>query len=201
MVAPCVAGGVRLVTAMVTLSIWNSAPWMCTSFPAGPGSLSVTEHSHHKYHVYCSHGSAMKELKDLVDHREPALPLVEKMLADASVNHQLLPSSAESSRVLTRLQVTTRSTLGTIAYHTGGLLIDHGWLRVLGSGHPLLPRNLADWNEGRADGCLLVADDVVGGFFAINGGGLGEDVLLGARYVEVGTVGNWLYGLSKLGFE
>lgn len=118
----------------------------------------------------------MKELKDLVDHREPALPLVEEMLADASVNHQLLPSSAESSRVLTRLQVTTRSTLGTIAYHTGGLLIDHGWLRVVGSGHPLLPRNLADWNEGRADGCLLVADDVVGGFFAINGGGLGDDV-------------------------
>ncbi|RML45327.1 DUF2625 family protein, partial [Pseudomonas syringae group genomosp. 3] len=58
----------------------------------------------------------MKELKDLVDHREPALPLVEEMLADASVNYQLLPSSAESSRVLTRLQVTTRSTLGTIAY-------------------------------------------------------------------------------------
>jgi hypothetical protein len=70
--------------------------------------------------------------------------------------------------------------LGAIAYETGGLLIDHGWLRVLGSGHPQLSRNLVDWNNGRADAYLLVADDAAGGFFSINGGGLGDDV--GAMY-------------------
>jgi hypothetical protein len=67
-----------------------------------------------------------------------------------------------------------------VAYDTGGLLIDHGWLRVLGSGHPKLARNIVDWNEERSSGFLLVADDVVGGFFALNGGGLGEDA--GAMY-------------------
>ena len=65
--------------------------------------------------------------------------------------------------------------MGAIAYETGGVLIDHGWLRILGSGHPRLPRNIVDWNAGRTDGHLLVADDVIGGFFSINGGGLGED--------------------------
>jgi hypothetical protein len=75
--------------------------------------------------------------------------------------------------------VTTRSPMGSIVYETGGLLIDGGWLRVLGSGHPRLPRSLPDWNKGRtwSEGdasppLLLVADDVLGGSFAINGGAL-----------------------------
>ncbi|ALI04385.1 hypothetical protein C1Y08_20565 [Pseudomonas sp. FW306-02-F02-AA] len=122
----------------------------------------------------------MKSLEDLIDSRDPALPLIEKMLVEATLNYQLLPPSTENDRVLSGLQVTTRSTLGAIAYGTGGLLIDHGWLRVLGSGHPQLSRNLVDWNDGRAGAYLLVADDAAGGFFSINGGGLGDDV--GAMY-------------------
>lgn len=122
----------------------------------------------------------MKSLEYLIDSRDPALPLIEKMLGAATLSYQLLPPSTESGRVLSSLQITTRSTLGAIAYETGGLLIDHGWLRVLGSGHPQLPRNLVDWNSGRSDAYLLVADDAAGGFFSINGGGLGDDV--GAMY-------------------
>lgn len=70
--------------------------------------------------------------------------------------------------------------MGAIIYETGGVLIDNGWLRILGSGHPRLPRSLPDWNFGRSFSesgqqppFLLIADDVVGGFFAIDGGGLG----------------------------
>ncbi|WP_433590131.1 DUF2625 family protein [Pseudomonas koreensis] len=122
----------------------------------------------------------MKSLDHLVDKRDPALPIIEKMLEEAVLNFQLLPPSAENGRVISGLQVTTKSTLGAIAFETGGLLIDHGWLRVLGSGHPQLPRNLLDWNNGRADAYLLVADDAAGGFFALDGGGLGEEV--GAMY-------------------
>lgn len=118
----------------------------------------------------------MKSLEDLIDSRDPALSLVEKMLVEATCNCELLSPSADNSRVLSALQVSTRSTLGAIAYETGGLLIDHGWLRIIGSGHPQLSRNLADWNDGRAEGYLLVADDAVGGFFSINGGALGDDV-------------------------
>ena len=70
--------------------------------------------------------------------------------------------------------------MGAVIYETGGILVDHGWLRILGSGHPRLNRSLPSWNLGRSvprsgqhPPFLLVADDVVGGFFAIDGGGLG----------------------------
>jgi Protein of unknown function DUF2625 len=79
------------------------------------------------------------------------------------------------------VQVTTRSPMGALVYETGGLLIDHGWIRVLGSGHPRLNRSLPAWNEGKTTAqpggsFLLVADDVLGGFFALNGGALGPDL-------------------------
>lgn len=91
-------------------------------------------------------------------------------------------TEADRDAALLAIQVTTRSPMGAIVYETGGLLIDHGWLRILGSGHSRLPRSLASWNEGRTmfgderpPGYLLVADDVLGGFFAINGGSLGPE--------------------------
>lgn len=31
-------------------------------------------------------------------------------------------------------QVTTRSPMGAVVYHTGGILVDHGWIRILGAG-------------------------------------------------------------------
>lgn len=65
-------------------------------------------------------------------------------------------------------------------YGTGGILVDGGWLRMLGSGHPKLTRNIAMWNNGRSNGFCLVADDAVGGFFALNGGAFGDD--LGSVY-------------------
>jgi hypothetical protein len=70
--------------------------------------------------------------------------------------------------------------LGTLAYRTGGLLIDGGYLRILGSGGERIGGGLREWNAslgGRVldppiSQYLLVAYDVLGGFFAVNGGGL-----------------------------
>ena len=122
----------------------------------------------------------MRPLHELINTDEPAMLLVREWL-DASENHyEVLPPSASSEAVLHELQVTTRSTMGAIAYETGGILIDHGWLRILGSGCERLTRDIVTWNRDRAEGFFLVADDVVGGFFAINSNGLGED--MGAIY-------------------
>jgi hypothetical protein len=66
--------------------------------------------------------------------------------------------------------------MGAIAFHTSGIFIDGGWLRVLGAGqHPRFQRSLPSWNQNRSEGYYLVADDVLGGYFAINGGALGDD--------------------------
>ncbi len=77
--------------------------------------------------------------------------------------------------VLLEVQVTTHSTLGCARLRDGRHSGDHGWLRFLGSGHPNLERTLSGWNRGRSDGLYLVADDAVGGFFALNGGAFGND--------------------------
>jgi hypothetical protein len=115
-------------------------------------------------------------LSELVDTREPALPLVRGWINHADNPCEILPPSERRDDVLLGLQVTTRSPLGAVAYETGGLLIDGGWLRFLGSGHPRLTRDLLSWNGGRAHGAFLIADDAAGGFFALNGGALGEDL-------------------------
>ena len=67
--------------------------------------------------------------------------------------------------------------MGSIALETGGLLIDHGWIRILGAGAEAMNSTLASWNGLEAtreiapiDDALVVANDAVGGLFALNGG-------------------------------
>ncbi len=84
---------------------------------------------------------------------------------------------------LYKTQVTTRSPMGADVYMTGGLLIDNGWIRILGSGSDELNRTLPDWNKGKSfkefgdtPTFLLIADDAIGGFYLLNGGGLGKNL-------------------------
>lgn len=114
---------------------------------------------------------------ELVDDDDPAWPLVEAWVASATNRVEILPAANTSGDSLVAMQVTTRSPLGAVVYHTGGLLIDEGWLRILGSGHPRLSRSLPSWNAACRTGELripppwvLIADDVLGGLFALNGG-------------------------------
>jgi hypothetical protein len=66
--------------------------------------------------------------------------------------------------------------LDAVIAHAGGVQVDHGWLRLLGSGSGAQPRSIGSWNvvenRARLAGAVLVGDDVLGGFFAIDGGGL-----------------------------
>lgn len=122
-----------------------------------------------------------RPLSELLSTDDPAWPLVQEWVADATNPVDVLPPSPDAGTVLKSIQVTLRAPLGAIAYHTGGILVDDGWIRILGSGHPRLPRTLLDWNLGRSITAFgerpeffLIADDVIGGFFAINGGAFGS---------------------------
>lgn len=118
-----------------------------------------------------------RTLKELIADQDPGINLLKEWVRNAAVPCELLPPGPERESALLYLEVTTRSTLGALAYDTGGLLIDDGWLRFLGSGHERLPRGLHDWNSTRTDKSFcLVADDAAGGFFAINGGAFGDDM-------------------------
>ncbi|GEN08567.1 Protein of unknown function DUF2625 [Myxococcus fulvus] len=124
----------------------------------------------------------MRSLEALLETEDPAWPLVREWLGSASNPVEVLPrDEAATGEVLHQLQVTTRSPLGAVAYETGGLLVDGGWLRILGGAGPRMRGNLATWNAlgphpavASTRGVLLVAHDVVGGFFALDGGALGE---------------------------
>ena len=118
----------------------------------------------------------MKNLDELINKDEPGWDLVKEWLVGAKNHYEILPKEISRAEVeLVNAQVTTRSPMGAIVYETGGILIDHGWVRVLGSGSSRLDRGLMEWNKGKSLGFLLVADDVIGGYFAINGGAFGSE--------------------------
>lgn len=126
----------------------------------------------------------MRPLDQLINKTEPGWTLVLDWMGKAKNKVEVLPvDSVKAKDALFKTQVTTRSPMGAIVYSSGGLLIEGGWIRILGSGHDRLNRTLPDWNKGKsfkefgeAPAYLLVADDAAGGFFAVNGGGLGSDV-------------------------
>lgn len=134
-------------------------------------------------------------LDKLIDNTDPAWPLVQKWISAAKNKVEVLPvDSAKAKETLYNSQTTTYATLGSVIYNTGGIMVDNGWIRILGSGSERLNRNVAEWNKGKTikeygDNIpyLLVADDAVGGFFAINYGGLGPDIK-NVYYLEPNTL-------------
>ncbi|UKH14460.1 DUF2625 family protein [Actinobacillus pleuropneumoniae] len=125
----------------------------------------------------------MKALEELLD-KQSAWLILRDWFTQAKNHYEILASYPEDAgAALVGMQLSTRSPMGAIVYETGGIFIDHGWLRILGSGNEKLPRGLFDWNFGKTfkqsgeqPSHLLVADDAIGGYFAINAGGLGDKV-------------------------
>jgi len=121
-----------------------------------------------------------KTLQELLRTEDPAWPdLRERILAAPNHVELLEADPTDGQRAIQALQSGTETTLGALALHCGGLLVDVGWLRVLGAGCRQLPGSLLDWNglgEGKAvravQGALVVGHDAIGGVFAVNGGGL-----------------------------
>ncbi len=126
----------------------------------------------------------MRELKELINKDEDAIKLIMAWKNAAKNKIQILANdSLRSNEALFNTQVSTLSPMGAIVFHTGGILIDNGWIRIYGSGSEKLNRNLPNWNKGKTfqnfgdkPGYLIIADDAVGGFFLLNGGDLGNDL-------------------------
>ena len=126
----------------------------------------------------------MRSIDELINTKEPGWILVKEWIDSATNKVEILSSdAAKAKEALYQTQVTSRSAMGAIVYSSGGLLIDDGWIRILGSGNEKLNRTLPGWNKGKTfkeygeqPGFLLIADDAIGGFFAINGGEFGEDL-------------------------
>jgi hypothetical protein len=120
----------------------------------------------------------VRPIEDLINVERPALPWLTSAVAAAGERATVLPVEGSAGEdVLFRLQVTVASALGALARYTGGVLVEHSWLRLLGGGGEGLP-NLADANSlgsptanTESPPFLEVGRDVLGGRFAVNGGG------------------------------
>jgi len=130
---------------------------------------------------FSQNNNSLRSIDKLVDTTESGWDLVQKWVHNAKNDVVVLPhDSSKAKEVLYHTQVTTRSPMGAIIYYTGGLMIDHGWIRILGGGCSIMERSIPEWNKGKSfkeygekPPFLLIGDDAVGGFFAINGGALG----------------------------
>lgn len=87
----------------------------------------------------------------------------------------------EGEESLEILQITPKSVLGSIVLNTSGIVIDN-WIRILGHDSKI-NRGILSYNLIREDGIakkidkmLIVADDVVGGIFALNAGKFSEGI-------------------------
>ena len=119
----------------------------------------------------------MKKLEELIDNEDPFFNIMNEWISESKNQVTVLPPADNCAQILLESQVSTHSILGSLIYHTGGVLIDHGWLRMLGSGNKSLLRDVCSWNkDSNASGLYLIADDAVGGFYAINGGAFADEI-------------------------
>ena len=75
----------------------------------------------------------MLDIERLIAVDDPAWPHLQQALAESDVI--ALPVDPErGQRSLWGLQVSAASTMGAVALHTGGIVADHGWVRLYGGG-------------------------------------------------------------------
>lgn len=125
---------------------------------------------------------AWRSASELMLVSDPAWPGILREIGTAAVTVQVVSAAiADRARAIESLQVTARSALGALTSQCGAITCDHGWLRLLGAGAPGLPsvRDMTDLVLGLDPKLLIVAVDIVGGRFAINGGDLEVDAQIG----------------------
>lgn len=168
------------------------------------------------------------DVDQLTQADDPAWQELLQLIAEAPAPVHVLDADPDAARrVVHVLQVRSSSFLGAMALHTGALVADHGWFRLLGCGAPHL-RDLASANhlhgpltDATMPPLLLFCVDAVGGRFAINTGGLrsrlgevcyfGPDTLswdgIGVRHADFvrgvlrGTMGDDFASLRWPGWE
>jgi hypothetical protein len=128
-----------------------------------------------------------------VNATESAWPWVLEQIAGSPVQVDVLPLDEPSgTAALAQLQVTERSALGAIVRNCGGLIVDSGWVRVVG-GSSVAGLGIGRVNEfptspdpdWRPHDGLIIGYDVLGGVFALST----YEAAVSGRPGEVGQVG------------
>ncbi|MCM3040012.1 DUF2625 domain-containing protein [Paenibacillus motobuensis] len=121
-----------------------------------------------------------KPIEELIDAENDSWAELSEMLKNSANTCRIIPAELDAAKeTLYALQVSTRSYLGSIAYRTGGILFDEGWITLLGAGGAEICGSLTSWNGlhkhvdpefAPLEGMLVIAYDAAGGFFALDTG-------------------------------
>lgn len=119
--------------------------------------------------------SEFRTAAQLLDVLDPAWPEIMAMASRSAAPFDVVPAAEQvRRRAIEALQLSARSYLGALASQCGAIRIDHGWLRLLGAG-ALSLGSICDVTAQVAPAGaahLVIALDVLGGRFAVNGGDL-----------------------------
>lgn len=128
-------------------------------------------------------GTKMNRLaaEELIDRENHAWGELKELLDQGKNTYTYAPAQPEIGEdALYQLQVSTRSYLGAVAYETQGIVVDHGWITLLGAGGDSVYGSLTRWNGLSTDPCvqalqgmMVAAYDAAGGFFALDTGKFG----------------------------
>ncbi|MBL0887644.1 DUF2625 family protein [Myceligenerans indicum] len=122
----------------------------------------------------------MRSFEDPTFAPRPMWPELERLIGRCPVPVDQVPLDTQTARhTLEHLQVSTETALGAFVAHSGGLWVDHGWLRIYGSPsrqEPTRLPGLATMNWFPRDAAepspvhgLVVGHDVLGGAYVLNG--------------------------------
>lgn len=117
----------------------------------------------------------MRTVEELTQIENPAWEEIQELINETSNDVKILPiTETQGLNEIFKLQVTARSYLGALGLNCGGIVTNHGWLKILGGGHATLPSvSQASGIKDEHVDHIIVAFDVTGGVFAVDGGGLG----------------------------
>lgn len=107
---------------------------------------------------------------------------LKQMFSDSDKNIKVNRSkTSKGDNTLDVLKITPKSALGSVLFNTSGITVDN-WVRVLGAENEenrgILSYNKINENgvANTIDNMLIVADDVVGGIFALNAGKFSDGI-------------------------
>jgi hypothetical protein len=115
------------------------------------------------------------------------MTIIEELIRDAKSSKnavELFLNPHPNNDLIGPIGLTEKSTLGNILKYTNGMTVDDRFLRIFGAEDSEWTDSIKRWNNfpGQArrdelpDGCIVIGYDVLGGFFAINGGAFGDDL-------------------------
>jgi hypothetical protein len=149
-----------------------------------------------------------KPLTELLENQKKGWDVITQWSSNATNKIEILPKdNSRADSALFKSQLFASSPIGAIIYGCGGIFVEDGWIRILGSGCNQFDRSLPDWNMEKStvkfkdqSAYLLVGDDVIGGMYGMKKEGP-DEITIGKIYYYGPNSLQWeATGLSYTGF-